>query len=88
MDTWYVEAAHPQLNSALKYVYYTEGTSAPASSSGSQWLTGCTLQVEWQGWRFHARPDPRTGYVVSIATYQQTGHAPRSVLYQSTLAEM
>ncbi len=43
--------------------------------------------VEWQNWRFHVRPDHRTGMVVSTVTYEDGGTA-RPVLYQGQLSEI
>ena len=43
--------------------------------------------VEWQKWRFHVRPDHRTGLVVSTVTYEDAGSA-RPVLYQGHLSEI
>lgn len=43
--------------------------------------------VEWQGWRFHLRTDPRVGVVISDVTYRD-GEEPRSVLYQGYLSEI
>lgn len=43
--------------------------------------------VEWQKWRFHVRPDHRTGLVVSTVTYEDAGTA-RPVLYQGQLSEI
>jgi Cu2+-containing amine oxidase len=43
--------------------------------------------VEWQKWRFHVRPDHRTGLVVSTVTYEDAEGA-RPVLYQGHLSEI
>jgi primary-amine oxidase len=43
--------------------------------------------VEWQKWRFHVRPDHRTGLVMSTVTYEDAG-SPRPVLYQGQLSEI
>jgi primary-amine oxidase len=43
--------------------------------------------VEWQRWRFHVRPDHRTGMIVSTVTYDDGG-TKRPVLYQGHLSEI
>ena len=43
--------------------------------------------VEWQKWRFHVRPDHRTGMIVSTVTYEDAGTS-RPVLYQGQLSEI
>lgn len=43
--------------------------------------------VEWQGWRFHVRLDPRIGLVVSTVTYDDDGNR-RQILYQGSLSEI
>ena len=46
-------------------------------------------QVRWQTWRFHLRPDQRTGAVLSLVSYQQDpNEASRSVMYQGQLSEI
>lgn len=46
-------------------------------------------QVRWQAWRFHLRPDQRTGAVLSLVEYQEDPDAvPRSVMYQGELSEI
>jgi primary-amine oxidase len=43
--------------------------------------------VDWQGWRFHVRPDQRLGMVISTVTYRD-GERRRPVLYQGSLSEI
>jgi len=43
--------------------------------------------VEWQNWRFHYRPDQRTGMVISTVTYRD-GDRDRPVLYEGHLSEI
>jgi primary-amine oxidase len=43
--------------------------------------------VEWQGWRFHVRPDQRLGMILSTVTYRD-GERRRPVLYQGSLSEI
>lgn len=43
--------------------------------------------VEWQRWRFHVRPDHRTGMILSTVTYEDAG-GRRPVLYQGHLSEI
>lgn len=43
--------------------------------------------IEWQKWRFHVRPDQRTGMMVSAVSYED-GSGPRPILYQGYMAEM
>jgi primary-amine oxidase len=43
--------------------------------------------VEWQKWRFHVRPDQRSGTVISTVTYDDGGRR-RPVLYQGSLSEI
>ncbi len=43
--------------------------------------------VDWQGWRFHVRPDQRLGTVISTVTYRD-GERRRPVLYQGSLSEI
>jgi len=43
--------------------------------------------VEWQKWRFHIRPDPRVGPIVSTVTYND-GQRRRPVMYEGSLSEM
>jgi primary-amine oxidase len=44
-------------------------------------------EVEWQGWRFHVRLEPRRGAVVSLVRHLDGGRL-RSVLYQGSLSEI
>jgi primary-amine oxidase len=44
-------------------------------------------QVDWHPWRFHVRPDHRTGMVVSVVRYIEGGRE-RPVLYQGHLSEI
>ena len=43
--------------------------------------------VQWQGWEFHVRVDPRLGLVLSTVKYDDAGTL-RSVLYQASLSEL
>jgi primary-amine oxidase len=43
--------------------------------------------VDWQGWRFHVRPDQRVGMVISTVSYRD-GERRRPVLYEGSLSEI
>lgn len=43
--------------------------------------------VTWDRWRFHVRPDPRVGTIISTATCQD-GDRQRPVLYRAHLSEI
>jgi primary-amine oxidase len=43
--------------------------------------------VDWQKWRFHVRPDPRVGAILSTVSYNDSGRR-RPILYEGHLSEM
>mmetsp|Transcript_29202 Transcript_29202/g.45153 ORF Transcript_29202/g.45153 Transcript_29202/m.45153 type:complete len:607 (-) Transcript_29202:128-1948(-) len=59
-------------------LYQKDGPSFSVSGS----------KIKWDGWEFHVRPDPRTGYYLSLASFQPTGQERRQVFYEASLAEM